>query len=531
LHKQIALAASLAVLAGTNVSAAPSLAAPRATIAQGAIVGTTEQGVATFLSIPFAQDTGGAARWTAPKPVASWGAQAKTFDKYGAACPQALAPPGGKLQWTDEFMHPANLGISEDCLHLNLWTPADLSSGRPAKADLPVLVYIYGGGFVEGSNAVAVYNGANVAKKGVIVVAINYRVGPLGFLAHPELSAENGGASGNWGIQDQIAALRWIRDNIASFGGDASKVTIQGQSAGAMSVHALIASPEAKGLFRGAIVEAGGIGGTFGPLATAEETGKTYLQNLGAASIAAARATPLDRIMATTTRGGVVMDGKVIPKGGPPTPAASDVPVLIGANLNEGGVKTVTAAAWKADVEARYGARAAEMLKLYPAGSDAEARNSAEREAADRTFLTYQDFVARRASAKPVYAYQFTQVLPGPKSAEYGAFHTSELPYVMNSLHLTLNRNITDVDRRVGDQTATYWANFVKTGNPNGAGLPQWPAFSQSAQVMNLGDKPGGRTPAAGRRSPGELTPMGRRPAPRRAPSWAFSRRSRLRCA
>ncbi len=483
----IAVSASLATV---SVAQAP----PRAAVAEGALSGTIDNGVAAFLGVPFAAPPVGAGRWAPPKPAAKWTA-VKAATKYSPACPQVLAPPGGRAQWTDEFMHPAALGTSEDCLTLNVWTPADLTSGRPSQTGLPILVYIYGGAFNEGSNAVAVYNGASLAKKGVIVVGINYRVGPFGFLATPELSAEQGGSSGNYGIQDQIAALRWVSANIAAFGGDPAKVTIAGQSAGGMSVHALIASPLAKGLFRGAIVEAGGIGGTFAPAAPAEALGKTFMASLGVTTLAEARALTVDQVMAGKgARGGVLADGKVVPVGAPPTPAASDVPVLIGANLNEAGVRSPGAEGWKADLATRYAARAADALRLYPAASDAQAKASAEQEAADRTVVTYQDFVTRRASRQPVFAYQFTHVLPGPNAARYGAFHTSEVPYVFNALRLTVGRDITDLDRRIGDETSSYWANFVKTGDPNGVGLPRWPAFSQTGQIMTLGDKPGART-------------------------------------
>lgn len=467
---------------------------PRTTVAQGALVGIMDNGVSAFLGIPYAAPPVGAGRWAPPRTAPNWGAAPRAADKYGPACPQVIAPKGGRAPWTDEFMHPAALGVSEDCLTLNVWTPAALSSGQRPQGNLPVLVYIYGGAFQEGSNAIAAYNGANFAKKGVVVVNLNYRVGALGFLAAPEFSAEQGGSSGNYGIQDQIAGLQWIRDNIAAFGGDSNKVTIAGQSAGGMSVHALIASPMAKGLFRGAIVQAGGIGGTFSEAATPEANGSAFIKTLGAASIAEARAMPFEKIMATPApRGGVIADGKIIPKGREPTPAASDVPVLIGANLNEGGVKTVTAETWKVQLADRYGTRAAEALKLYPANSDAQARDSAEREAADRTALSYEDFVVRRASDKPLYAYQFTHVLPGPEQAKFGAFHTSELPYVFNTLHLTIGRNITEKDRSIADETSSYWANFVKSGNPNGAGLAQWLPFSDDKQVMFLGNAPAAR--------------------------------------
>ena len=222
---------------------------PRASVAQGALEGTTDNGVDVFLGVPYAAPPVGDLRWAPPQPPAGWGSQPRPAKKFAPACTQTLAA-GGRAQWTSEYMTPEAPGVSEDCLYLNIWTPADLTGTARPPANLPVLFYIYGGGFNEGSGAVAVYNGVNLAKKGLIVVNLNYRVGSLGLLAHPELTAEQKGASGNYGIQDQIAALQWVRDNIKAFGGDPSKVTLAGQSAGAMSEQALLVSPIAKGLFR-----------------------------------------------------------------------------------------------------------------------------------------------------------------------------------------------------------------------------------------------------------------------------------------
>lgn len=490
-YAALIIAAAMALpLAATAASAAP-----QAQVAQGALVGITDNGATAFLGVPFAAPPVGALRWAAPKPAASWSTP-KLADHYSPACPQALAGPGGKLQWTDEYMHPAKLGISEDCLTLNIWTPADLNSGRAPAHDLPVLVYIYGGGFQEGSNAVATYNGAGLTKKGVIVVGINYRVGAFGFLAHPELSAEQGGASGNYGLMDQIAALTWVRDNIGAFGGDPAKVTIAGQSAGAASVNSMVASPAARGLFRGAIADSGGVAANAATVAEGEANGKAYLDALGVKTIAEARALPVDRILAAagTRRLGPVADGKVLPSSKPPFPAASDVPMIVGSNLNEGPPKSMTVESWKADLATRYGARAGDVVKLYPGDSDAQASHSADLELSDRMAISYTDFVGRRASAKPVYAYLWTHVEPGPDSARYGAFHTSEIPYFFHTLDLSPGRNFGPLDRQLSEQMSSYWANFIKNGDPNGAGVPAWPAFNAGHQVQEIGDHGGLRT-------------------------------------
>jgi para-nitrobenzyl esterase len=392
-------------------------------------------------------------------------------------------------------MSPEAPGVSEDCLFLNVWTPASLTGGARPAATLPVLFWIYGGGFNEGSGAVAVYNGANLARKGLVVVNVNYRVGSLGFMAHPELTKEQGGASGNYGIQDQIAALQWVRDNIKAFGGDATKVTIAGQSAGAMSVQALLVSPLAKGLFRGAIIQspaAPGTNGNYTPLATAEQTSVTALGNAGVTSIATARALPAAQAYRSGGRGGLVADGHVVPTAAPRL-FVSDVPVMTGYTLNDLFVSRapVTAASWRIEVAERYGDRAAEFLKFYPGETDAQAARSAQREAVDRAFnLKLVDWLGIRGASKPVFAYLFTHVEPGPESARYGAFHSSEIPYEFDTLHLSPGRTFTDVDRGLAQELSSYVANFVKSGDPAGAGLPKWPAMTAGNKaLMDLGDE------------------------------------------
>ena len=488
------IAVLVAVFYAVGLGVVQTQSDPQATTAQGVLVGTTDNGVGAFLGVPFAAPPVGDRRWAPPAPATSWGSTPRQAKTFGASCMQTLAA-AGRSPWTREYMTPEAPGVSEDCLYLNIWTPASLArSGRPA-ATLPVLVWIYGGGFNEGSGAVPVYNGANLAKKGLIVVNVNYRVGSLGFMAHPELTSEQGGASGNYGIQDQIAALRWVRDNIAGFGGDARQVTIAGQSAGAMSVQALLASPEAKGLFRSAIVQSPAVPGgeaTFTPRDRAEQAAVSAFKQGGIQTIADARRLPAAEANRMGGRGGLVADGRIIPATATPR-VVSDVPLMTGYTLNDLFVSRApaTAASWKTEVAERYGDRAGEFLKFYPGDTDEHAARSAQREAVDRGFnLRLLEWLANRQGTGPVYAYLFTHVEPGPESARVGAFHTSEVPYEFNTLHLSPDRNFTDIDRRLADTFSSYVANFTKSGDPNGGSLPKWPRMTQDNKaLMDLGDR------------------------------------------
>ncbi|ODS56254.1 MAG: hypothetical protein ABS36_07580 [Acidobacteria bacterium SCN 69-37] len=478
-----------------GLAAAP--ADPRATVAQGVLEGTTDNGVSAFFGVPFAAPPVGSLRWAPPQPAAAWGSAVRPAKAFGASCTQTLSPGGSTAgPWTSEYMTPASPGVSEDCLFLNIWTPAALTGSERPEATLPVLVYIYGGGFNEGSGAVPVYNGAHLAKKGLVVVNLNYRVGSLGFMAHPAITAEQTGASGNYGIHDQIAALRWLQDNIASFGGDPSKVTIAGQSAGAMSVQALLVSPAAEGLFRAAIVQSPAVPGTIGtftPREVAEQAAVAAFERAGVRTLSDARALPALDANKVGGRGGLVADGRVIPASAGPRTVASDVPVMTGYTLNDLFVtrSPVTVESWKAEAAERYGDRAAEFLRFYPGDSDEQAMQSARREAVDRAFnLRLLESLATNGGTRPVYAYLFTHVEPGPESARHGAFHTSEVPYIFDTLHLSPGRTFTDVDRRLADQFSSYVANFTKTGDPNGAPLPAWPAMTAANKaVMDLGDR------------------------------------------
>jgi para-nitrobenzyl esterase len=488
--KRLAFAV-VVVLAGAALAA--RAAAPTAVVAQGTLVGMTDDGVSGFLGVPFAAPPVGKLRWAPPTPPAAW-TGVRSATAFAPACIQTLAP-GGHEPWTSEYMSPAGPGVSEDCLYLNIWTPATRAGSTRPAATLPVLFWIYGGGFTEGSGAVPVYNGAHLARQGLIVVNVNYRVGALGFMAHPELTAEQGGASGNYGLQDQIAALRWVRDNIAAFGGDPTRVTIAGQSAGAMSAQALLVSPMAKGLFRAAIVQspaAPGTNGVYAPRAATEQAAVAALARAGVHSIAEARALPADRANGSGGRARLVADGRVIPEG-ESHPFASNVPMMTGYTLNDLFVSRApaTAASWRAEAVARYGDRADEFLRFYPGATDAEAARSAQREAVDRAFnLKLVAWLTARGPVPPVYAYLFTHVEPGPNSAREGAFHSSELPYEFETLDRSPGRNFTDVDRQLAAMFSGYVANFVKTGNPNGASLPPWPAMTpDNKTLMDMGDR------------------------------------------
>jgi len=474
-------------------AAAHAAAAPTAVVMQGTLTGKSDNGASVFLGVPYAAPPVGALRWAPPKPALAYGATPRHATAFGASCPQQLNPQG-VMMWSTEYMSPAGPGVAEDCLFLNIWTPKPLD-GAPLAADLPVLLFIHGGGYTEGSGAVAVYDGANVAKQGVVVVNLNYRLGALGFMAHTALTAEQG-ASGNYAIQDQIAALHWLHDNVKAFGGDAAKITIAGQSAGGGSVLALLSSPLAAGLFRAAIVESSPGTGRYASLAAAETAGAASLQQWGVESIPQARALPVSTLMGGGQRGpggGPIADGKVIPAGKSPVTMSNDVPVIIGYTLDDlfgARAGTVTTADWQQEAAERYGAKAAEFLRYYPGGSDAQATASAKREAADRNMLApLIDWLGTRGAKQPVYAYLFSHVEPGPQSAQFGAFHTSEVPYLFDTLHLSPGRGFTAVDSHVVQQFSGAAVNFVKTGNPNGAGLPVWkPLTANGRDVMNFAD-------------------------------------------
>jgi para-nitrobenzyl esterase len=453
----------------------------------------TDGTVHIFKGIPFAAPPVGNLRWKEPQPVAPWNGikQCVTF----SASPMQGKPDEFGV-YTREFLIPYE-PISEDCLYLNVWTDAKSSAEKK-----PVLVYIYGGGFGSGGAAVPIYDGEATAKKGVIFVVINYRVGIFGFYSHPELTKESGhSASGNYGLMDQLAALKWVKQNIQNFGGDPGNVTIAGQSAGAMSVNCLVASPLGKGLFQKAIAESGAsfIAGPFGgtTLQKAEEDGVKTAQSLSANTIAEMRSKPAAELV-NKTQSRPIIDGYVLPASIAQIFAdnkENDVPLLTGWNEDDAFVgKPKNAEDYKKQVAGQYSDKAAVFLQLFPAGTDAEAERSQININRDQIFgiqnYTWANVQSDKKQSK-VYVYRFTRRLPATADfVKYGAFHTGEVAYAYDNLKF-LNRPWEPVDQQLATTISTYWVNFANTGNPNGKDLPTWPAYNTyDNKVMILGEKP-----------------------------------------
>ena len=445
-----------------------------------------------YKGIPFAAPPVGDLRWKEPQPVQPWQGVKKCTEF--AASPMQGKPDEFGV-YTREFLIPYQ-PISEDCLYLNVWTGAKSSTEKR-----PVLVYIYGGGFVSGGAGVPIYDGEAMAKKGIIFITINYRVGIFGFFAHPELTKESPHhASGNYGLMDQLAALKWVKQNIAAFGGNPDKVTIAGQSAGSMSVNCLVASPLGKGLFNGAIAESGAsfiAPRGYGSLQDAETSGVKLAGTLSANSIADLRSKPASELVGKGQSRPIV-DGYVLPESIADIFAAhqqNDVPVLTGWNEDDAFVgPPKNAADYKKTIEDQYKNEASEVLKLYPGSTDAEAATSQTRMNRDQIFgtqnYTWANVQSGQGKSK-IYVYRFTRRLPATADfVKYGAFHTGEVAYAYDNLKF-LNRPWEAVDQQLATTMSAYWANFVKAGNPNGKLLPQWPAYtSDKTEIMILGEKP-----------------------------------------
>jgi para-nitrobenzyl esterase len=464
-------------------------------------VSSADDSVTVFKGIPFAAPPVGPLRWRAPQPAAAWDGVMKA-DHFGASCMQGPNTPMGP--WTKEYMYvtPA----SEDCLYLNIWTPEASAGGS-----LPVLVYIYGGGFSSGSGDVPVYDGEALAKTGMVVVTFNYRVGPFGFLAHPELTAESEHhASGNYGLMDQIAALHWVQDNIRSFGGDPSRVAIAGQSAGAMSVQDLLASPLAKGLFHAAIADSGigGRGVPVKPLADAEKAGLAFAQSRKADSLAALRALPAAEVLGKAVGGlqfAPIVDGWVMPDQPMMLTTTAgrdnDVPLITGFQADDFrmmGGGPVTTAKWEQRAHAMYGPMADEFLKLYPAATDAEAQQADTQSARDRARSGMVLWATKRAAThkNPVYVYYFDRAIPWPAHPEFGAFHSGELPYTFGNLKV-LDRPWEPVDQQIATMMMNYWKGMTASGNPNAGGAPKWePVGVSKRPMMRIGAESGAMAPA-----------------------------------
>jgi len=464
-------------------------------IAGGLVLGTLNKDgdIHIFRGIPFAAPPVGNLRWKAPQPVVPWLGVQKC-GAFGASPMQGTPNPFGP--WSAEFLIPKE-PISEDCLYLNVW-----SGAKTAKEKRPVLVWIYGGGFGSGGAGAAIYDGEATAQKGVVFVSINYRVGPFGFFAHPELTKESGkNASGNYGLMDQIAGLAWVKKNIAAFGGDPNNVTIAGQSAGSMSVNCLVASPIAKNLFKKAIAESGAsIARPMSTLRQAEESGLKVMQTLGASSLADLRAKPASEILQKGQGGmrGPIIDGYVLPQSIADIFSAgkqNNIALLTGWNEDE-GLSTgpaKNAEGYRKQIEGQYGTDSPNFLKHYPATTDAEAELSQQRVSRDMIFgaQNYAWANAESSQGKKVYVYRFNRKIPATgEYAKYGAFHTGEVAYAYDNLKFIDHqlRPLDQTDAELAKTMSVYWANFIKTGNPNGKGLPQWPVYApKDKRIMVLG--------------------------------------------
>jgi para-nitrobenzyl esterase len=449
--------------------------------------------VTVFKGIPYATAPVGELRWRAPEAPAAWTGIRKA-DDFGAACMQRITREQFG-PWTPEFLTLNR--VSEDCLFLNIWTPK-LSS----TAGLPVVVFIHGGGFTSGAADVAVYDGAHLAAKGLVVITINYRLGVFGFLAHPELTAESAHhSSGNYALLDQMAALKWVKENVKNFGGDPERVTIWGQSAGAFSVGALVASPLAAGLFERAQADSGlAINGLpIEDLKDAEKKGSEFAAAHHAATLKEMRALPAEGLLPAPGAMGPgfvpIVDGWVIPD----TPGNlsregkdNDVPMITGYEADDSMTffaPVTTTEAYDKMAKKQYGTMAGEFEKLYPAANADEVKAMVKESNRDRDRVAMYVWASERVKhhKQPVYTYFFTRAIPWPQQPQFGAFHTGELPYFFENLKV-LDRPYEAVDFKVSETVSSYLKNFASAGDPNGAGLPHWMKIEAGKpETMDLG--------------------------------------------
>ena len=453
--------------------------------------------IRAFLGVPYAAPPVGPLRWRPPQPAERW-KEVRNAESYGSHCIQAN-------QFSDMTFHDP--GASEDCLTLNVWSPRSAAEG----AKLPVMVWIYGGGFYAGSTSERRQDGESFARKGVILVSMNYRLNIFGFFAHPTLAAESPQhAAGNYGLMDQAAALQWVKRNIAAFGGDPGNITLFGESAGSFSVSAQMASPLAKDTLAHAIGESGGAfartGLNFPALATVEATDERFARDvLGKDSLTALRAMPAEDLVkaveaqkSPAVRFGPVVDGLFLPEPVPAIYAAgrqAHIPLLAGWNRDEGGFPRdpVTMGSYRQTAQATWGSNADAFLAAYPANNDAEALRatadySADKFIADSTWEWIEAQV--KTGTAPVYRFHFEHASPGDRfhPPSSGAFHSSEIEYVFGNLSVRPASPWKDEDYKLSEVMQSYWVNFAKSGDPNGPGLPVWPAYNSADgwQVMHL---------------------------------------------
>ncbi|GAB3918913.1 carboxylesterase/lipase family protein [Mucilaginibacter boryungensis] len=477
------------------ITAKANAQGPVVKTANGTLQGITEaSGIRSFKGIPFAQPPVGDLRWKEPQAPQNWSGVRKA-DHFG---PQAMQ----RFIYSD--MQFRSAGVSEDCLYLNVWTPATTNHEK-----LPVLVYFYGGGFSAGDGSEYRYDGEALAKRGIVTVTVNYRLGIFGFMAHPELTKESPNhASGNYGLLDQHAALVWVQKNIAAFGGDPKRVTIGGESAGSMSVSGQVASPLSKGLFAGAIGESGALLGNLSPmpLAAAEQNGEKFAMTTGATSLADLRKIPADKLLeiSAKARFGATIDGYFLPEQPQTIFAAGKqmhVPLLAGWNSAEGGYTAILGkdepnlANYTAAVQKQYGNRAADILKVYAPATDADVSRVATELASDKfiAFSTWKFIdMQSKTSGQPVYRYYYTHKRPayadGKPNNSPGAVHSAEIEYALGNLATNKVYAWTRDDYQVSETMQNYFANFIKSGNPNGKGLEKWDTYKSGSPNLMIID-------------------------------------------
>ena len=488
-----------ALIGGLLIGGAAAQAAPapvRAKVAQGTAQGVVQGDVLSFKGLPFAASPTGALRWRAPQSAPAWKG-VRQANAYGADCMQKPFPGDAA---------PLGVTPAEDCLYLNVWRPAQASSAK-----LPVMVWIYGGGFVNGGASPAVYDGSQFAKQGVVLVSFNYRLGRFGFFAHPALTREAGAEPiGNYGTMDQIAALKWVKANIAGFGGDPNNVTIFGESAGGSSVLTLMTSPAARGLFHKAIVQSGGGRGGLMPmrkisddqpgLPSAESLGVAFAQSVGvegsdAAALAALRALPAEAVVAglnmasmrtPTYVGGPLLDGRIIvaaPDAVIRAGGQAKVPLMIGATSADIGFST---AASKDALFQGFGASAERARAVYDPGGEVSLGAVKTKVGADQTMVEPARYVAELVSNQgvPVYAYRFSYVAESLRKALPGAPHATELPFVFDTAEARYGAKLTAADKAAAQAANAYWAAFAKSAEPRAPGGPDWPRYDAKTDLI-----------------------------------------------
>lgn len=486
-------------LAAMIVLAAPSLFSQAGIVGtdSGRLQGVTQSGIESFKGVPFAAPPVGELRWRAPQPVKPWSG-VRNADAYSADCMQVPFPSDAA---------PLGTKPAEDCLYLNVWRPA----GTKPDAKLPVMFWIYGGGFVNGGSSPAVYSGSKFAEKGIVFVSANYRLGRFGFFAFPELTKEHAdGMVGNYGFMDQIAALKWVQRNIGAFGGDPSNVTVFGESAGGFSVSMLLTSPLSKGLFSKAIIESGGgrtnLGGPRyldtalpnGP-ASAESVGEEFASSMGITgtgkeALDALRQLPAEKVlgnlnMATMNQPGYcgpMIDGQVVltdPQSAYLAGAAWRVPIMIGTNSLDIGFGF---APDKEALFAPFGVNRDKAMAAYDPTGKGDLRAVQYMVSMDRFMVEPARFVASvfASAGLPAYEYRFSYVAQSMRSKWPGAPHATEIPFVFDTVQAKYGKDLAPEDEKIAQAMLNYWAAFAKTGDPSAGNSPAWPRYSPETDML-----------------------------------------------